>query len=60
MLCIGAPNLTNKSIVLLKQISIKYLELFIQKNPTDIEALKKLNELREEFKKIAITSSYVD
>lgn len=60
MLCIGAPNLTNQSIVLLKQFSIKYLELFIQQNPTNTEALKKLNELREEFKEIAVTSSYAD
>lgn len=60
MLCIGAPNLTNQSIILLKQFSIKYLELFIQQNPTSTEALKKLNELREEFKGIAVTSSYID
>ncbi len=60
MLCIGAPNLTNQSIILLKQFSIKYLELFIQQNPTNTEALKKLNELREEFKGIAVTSSYID
>lgn len=60
MLCIGAPNLTNQSIILLKQFSIKYLELFIQQNPANTEALKKLNELREEFKEIAVTSSYVD
>lgn len=60
MLCIGAPNLTNQSIILLKQLSIKYLELFIQQNPANTEALKKLNELREEFKEIAVTSSYVD
>lgn len=59
-LCIGAPNLTNQSKILLKQLSIKYLELYIQHNPTNIEALKKLNELREEFKEIAATSSYVD
>lgn len=60
MLCIEAPNLTNQSKILLKQLSIKYLELYIQHNPTNIEALKKLNELREEFKEIAVTSSYVD
>ncbi|MBP3923635.1 hypothetical protein J6E39_00155 [bacterium] len=60
MLCIGAPNLTNQSIILLKQFSIKYLELFIQQNPTNTEAIKKLNELREEFKGIAVTSSYID
>lgn len=60
MLCIKAPNLTNQSKILLKQLSIKYLELYIQHNPTNIEALKKLNELREEFKEIAVTSSYVD
>lgn len=60
MLCIGTPNLTNQSIILLKQFSIKYLELFIQQNPTNTEALKKLNELREEFKGIAVTSSYID
>lgn len=59
-LCIVAPNLTNQSKILLKQLSIKYLELYIQHNPTNIEALKKLNELREEFKEIAVTSSYVD
>lgn len=60
MLCIEAPNLTNQSKILLKQLSIKYLELYIQHNPTNIETLKKLNELREEFKEIAVTSSYVD
>lgn len=60
ILCIGAPNLTNQSKILLKQLSIKYLELYIQHNPTNIEALKKLNELREEFKEITVTSSYVD
>lgn len=60
ILCIGAPNLTNKSKMLLKQLSIKYLELYIQQNPTNIEALKKLNELRKDFKEIAVTSSYID
>ena len=60
MLCIGAPNLTNQSRLLLKQLSIKYLELFVQQNPTNNDALKKLYELREEFKEIAVNISYVD
>lgn len=60
MLHIGGSNVPRQTILLIKQITLKYLELFLKNNPNDISAQKKLNELRKEFKIIATEFGYVD
>ena len=53
MLHIGGSNVPRQTILLIKQINLKYLELYIKNNPNDVSAQQKWNELREEFKHIA-------
>lgn len=60
MLHIGGSNVPRQTILLIKQITLKYLELCVKNNPNDIDAQKKWNELREEFKHIATEFGYVD
>ena len=60
MLHIEGSNVPKQTILLIKQINLKYLELYVKNNPNDLSAQKKLNELREEFKKIATEFGYVD
>lgn len=60
MLHIGGSNVPRQTILLIKQINLKYLELYVKNNPNDLSAQKKWNELREEFKKIATEFGYVD
>ncbi len=60
MLHIGGSNIPRQTILLIKQINLKYLELYVKNNPNDLSAQKKWNELREEFKHIATEFGYAD
>ncbi len=60
MLHIGGSNVPRQTILLIKQINLKYLELYIKNNPNDVSAQQKWNELREEFKHIATEFWYAD
>ena len=60
MLHIGGTNIPKQTILLIKQLTLKHLELSITKNPNDQAAQKLLNELREEFKHVATEFSYTD
>ena len=60
MLHIGGINTPRHTILLIKQLTLKYLELCITQNPDDLVAQKLLNELREEFKHIATEFCCVD
>lgn len=60
MLHIGGSNVPRQTILLIKQINLKYLELYVKNNPNDVSAQQKWNELREEFKHIAPEFWYAD
>lgn len=60
ILNIGSTNIRNQTIILLKQLTIRYLELCIKNDPSNKIIQKKLKILREELKKIATSFCYVD
>jgi len=60
MLHIGGANVLSQTILLIKQLTLKHLELCLINNPNDEIAQKNLNELKEEFKHIATEYEYAD
>lgn len=60
MLHMGGLNVPRQTILLIKQLALKHLELCLVNNPNDEVTQKNLNELREEFKHIATEYGYTD
>ncbi len=54
------PNWINKLRLRIKQAELKYLEIFILQNPTDLQMIHKLEAAKIEFKEMASTFGYVD